>query len=193
MCWRLCWRLFVTGKRKMCSYIMISEVLFMTRTYMAVRCWPRRWKCLKRINGEVPIFLSTWIIPAKELQPAIGRLPANCVSGNLLFPYMSNITGEHRTVSPIITPILAVQPIPGIIRILRKVSRLPLCINISRNIGNPTTSSWQALGMFILSRTVFARSAVSQTGGGNGPIMRTVVTGTLFSWPNRSSGWILTS
>lgn len=24
------------GKRKMCSYIMISEVLFMTRTYMAV-------------------------------------------------------------------------------------------------------------------------------------------------------------
>lgn len=39
-----------------------------------------------------------------------------------------------------------------------------------------------------LSRTVFARSAVSQTGGGNGPIMRTVVTGTLFSWPNRSSG-----
>lgn len=30
---------------------------------------------LKRINGEVPIFLSTWIIPAKELQPAIGRLP----------------------------------------------------------------------------------------------------------------------
>ena len=63
------------------------------------------------------------------------------VSGNLLFPYMSNITGEHRTVSPIITPILAVQPIPGIIRILRKVSRLPLCINISKNIGNPTTSS----------------------------------------------------
>ena len=60
---------------------------------------------------------------------------------NLLFPYMSNITGEHRTVSPIITSILAVQPIPGIIRILRKVSRLPLCINISRNIGNPTTSS----------------------------------------------------
>lgn len=49
--------------------------------------------------------------------------------------------GEHRTVSPIITPILAVQPIPGIIRILRKVSRLPLCINISKNIGNPTTSS----------------------------------------------------
>lgn len=41
--------------------------------------------------------------------------------------------------------------------------------------------------MFILSRTVFARSAVSPTGGGNGPIMRTVVTGTLFSWPNRSS------
>ena len=39
-----------------------------------------------------------------------------------------------------------------------------------------------------LSRTVFARSAVSPTGGGNGPIMRTVVTGTLFSWPNRSSG-----
>ena len=31
--------------------------------------------------------------------------------------------------------------IPGIIRILRKVSRLPLCINISSNIGNPTTSS----------------------------------------------------
>ena len=39
-------------------------------------------------------FLSTWIIPAKELRPAIGRLPANCVSGNLLFPYMSNITGS---------------------------------------------------------------------------------------------------
>ena len=90
---------------------------------------------------KVPIFLSTGIIPAKELRPAIGRLPANCVSGNLLFPYMSNITGEHRAVSPIITPILAVQPIPGIIRILRKVSRLPLCINISRNIGSLTISS----------------------------------------------------
>ena len=34
-----------------------------------------------------------------------------------------------------------VQPIPGIIRILRKVSRLPLCINISRNIGSLTISS----------------------------------------------------
>ena len=33
------------------------------------------------------------IIPAKELRPAIGRLPANCVSGNLLFPYMSNYNG----------------------------------------------------------------------------------------------------
>ena len=36
---------------------------------------------------------------------------------------------------------LAVRPIPGIIRILRKVSHLPPCINISRNIGSPTISS----------------------------------------------------
>ena len=187
MCWRLCWRLFVTGKRKMCSYIMISEVLFMTRTYMAVRCWPRRWKCLKRINGEVPIFCRHGLYQ----QRSCGRLLGDCPRTAFLatsFSIHVEYNGEHRTVSPIITPILAVQPIPGIIRILRKVSRLPLCINISRNIGNPTTSSWQALGMFILSRTVFARSAVSPTGGGNGPIMRTVVTGTLFSWPNRSSG-----
>ena len=46
----------------------------------------------------------------------------------------------------------------------------------------------QVLGMSILPRTVFVHSVVSPIGGGNGPIMRTVAIGTLFSWPNLSFG-----
>lgn len=68
-------RLFVAGKRKMCSYIMISEVLFMTRTYMAVRCWPRRWKCLKRINGEVPIFCRHGLYQQRCCSRLLGDCP----------------------------------------------------------------------------------------------------------------------